>query len=252
MTQKDLFQQQTPETPSSQPDIPASPSVLPESREAQRMTATSGRTLAKLFHAKDPLGAFSKMFMVTSHWASTKCLLTWKPKVTPQGRLLCQLAVSTPRTDEIGSGSSQEMWATPRTTDGTGGPRKLDERGRRISHSSNLVFGANLSDQVRLWPTPKATDGSKGSRTVKGALKEMRRGKNKDLGMMTALWPIPTTRDHKGGYQGGRIRNGKVSMDTLDVAVQHTDNQQKTGGQLNPMFVEWLMGYPKGWTELKD
>jgi len=214
MNQKDLFQQQTPETPSSQPDIPASPSVLPESREAQRMTATSGRTLAKLFHAKDPLGAFSKMFMVTSHWASTKCLLTWKPKVTPQGRLLCQLAVSTPRTDEIGSGSSQEMWATPRTTDGTGGPRKLDERGRRISHSSNLVFGANLSDQVR-------------------------------------MWPIPTTRDHKGGYQGGRIRNGKVSMDTLDVAVQHTDNQQKTGGQLNPQWVEWLMGYPEGWTDLK-
>jgi len=40
-------------------------------------------------------------------------------------------------------------------------------------------------------------------------------------------------------------------MDTLDVAVQHTDNQQKTGGQLNPQWVEWLMGYPEGWTDLK-
>ena len=36
-------------------------------------------------------------------------------------------------------------------------------------------------------------------------------------------WPTATARDHKGGYTGGRIRNGKVSMDTLDVAVQaHT------------------------------
>jgi hypothetical protein len=33
-------------------------------------------------------------------------------------------------------------------------------------------------------------------------------------------WPTASTRDHKGGYEGGRIRNGKVSMDTLDVAVQ--------------------------------
>jgi hypothetical protein len=33
-------------------------------------------------------------------------------------------------------------------------------------------------------------------------------------------WPTATTRDHKGGYTGGRIRDGKVSMDTLDVAVQ--------------------------------
>ncbi|MCH1581575.1 MAG: hypothetical protein L7S63_00490, partial [Flavobacteriales bacterium] len=33
-------------------------------------------------------------------------------------------------------------------------------------------------------------------------------------------WPTPTTRDHKGGYMGGRIRNGKISTDTLDVAAQ--------------------------------
>lgn len=35
-------------------------------------------------------------------------------------------------------------------------------------------------------------------------------------------WPTPTTRDHKGGYRGGRIRNGKISNDTLDVTAQHT------------------------------
>lgn len=33
-------------------------------------------------------------------------------------------------------------------------------------------------------------------------------------------WPTASTRDHKGGYQGGRIRNGKLSIDTLDVAAQ--------------------------------
>lgn len=33
-------------------------------------------------------------------------------------------------------------------------------------------------------------------------------------------WPTPTATDHKGGYEGGRIRNGKLSTDRLDVAAQ--------------------------------
>ena len=63
-------------------------------------------------------------------------------------------------------------------------------------------------------------------------------------------WPTPTARDHKGGYIGGRIRNGKVSFDTLDVAVQHISNKDKKSGTLNPNWVEWLMGLPIGWTDL--
>jgi hypothetical protein len=69
---------------------------------------------------------------------------------------------------------------------------------------------------------------------------------------MVKMWPTPSSRDGKGGYIGGRMRNGKVSMDTLDVAVQHTDNQEKQSGSLNPTWVEWLMGYPIGHTDLKD
>ena len=170
MTQMDLFRTVT----SSQQDTHVNHSQPLGSVKARKMTATSGRTSYKSLHKKDPLGAFSKMFMVTSHWVSTRCYLTWKEKHTPHGRLLFQLAVSMPPTEEIEYGSSQEMW------------------------------------------------------------------------------PTPATRDHKGGYQGGRMRNGKVSWDTLDVAVQYTDNQSKTGGQLNPQWVEWLMGYPEGWTDLKD
>ena len=33
-------------------------------------------------------------------------------------------------------------------------------------------------------------------------------------------WPTPATTDHKGGYLGGRIRNGKWSTDQLDVTAQ--------------------------------
>ena len=32
--------------------------------------------------------------------------------------------------------------------------------------------------------------------------------------------PTPATTDHKGGYEGGRMRNGKLSTDRLDVTAQ--------------------------------
>ena len=204
MTQKDLF----PHTISSPQVTPVSRSVSQVNKGALKMTATSGRTSLELLHTKDRLGAFSKTFMVTSPWASTKCCLTWKPKATPQGRLLFQLAVSTLPIEETGSG----LWPTPLA--------------QEAKHGT-----------VTDWEMTTDHAGTKGSLRV-AAVKSM--------------WPTPATRDHKGGYQGGRIRNGKVSWDTLDVAVQHTDNQEKTGGQLNPIFVEWLMGYPEGWTDLKD
>jgi DNA-cytosine methyltransferase len=110
---------------------------------------------------------------------------------------------------------SEKMWPTPTTQEIEHNNMTLTQNGRRLSQNGKSSHSLNLADTVKMWPTP-------------------------------------TTRDHKGGYQGGRVRNGKISNDTLDVAVQYTDNQSKTGGQLNPIFVEWLMGYPIGWTELKD
>ena len=199
MTQMDLFQTAI----SSQPDIPASLGPLPGSDEARKMTAISGRKYLQLCKQSGQLGAFSRMFMDTLAWASTKCYLTWKPKATPQGRLLFQLAVSMPRTDETGFG----LWATPRTTDGTGGPNKLDEKGRRISQTNpDLVFGAKLADQVKMWPTPTANE------------------------------------------DACSTPNGKMQK----MLGNHPEVRNTGAGTLNPQWVEWLMGYPEGWTDLKD
>ena len=53
--------------------------------------------------------------------------------------------------------------------------------------------------------------------------------------------PTPTSRDYKDGT-APRIRDGRLQRDTLGRAI---------GGPPNPTWVEWLMGFPTGWTDLE-
>lgn len=55
------------------------------------------------------------------------------------------------------------------------------------------------------------------------------------------LWPTPISRDYKDSA-APVYRNGKLQLDTLGRMV---------GGKLNPKWVEWLMGFPIGWTDLE-
>jgi hypothetical protein len=204
MTQIEMF----PTATSSQQDTRASPFHLPGSEEAQKMTDISGHTYFPLFKPNDPLGAFSRMFMGTSLWASTKCYLTWNVKPTPQGRSLFQLAPQTLRTDATEFGSSPEMWATPDAEAARrGGTLK---RGRRASGANRQV---SINDQVKMWPTA-------------------------------------TARDYKGGRTPETLaKAGRNETNSLPDAV---NAQMGKTGSLNPQWVEWLMGYPEGWTDLED
>lgn len=99
-----------------------------------------------------------------------------------------------------------------------------------------------LSAQVML-PTPRATDWDKNTRTPEGAMREAQRkgGGPQDLGAAVALFPIPTV-------CGNHNRKGAsaTSGDGLATVVN-----KDSLGQLNPTWVEWLMGWPIGWTDLK-
>jgi hypothetical protein len=66
-------------------------------------------------------------------------------------------------------------------------------------------------------------------------------------GNKVKFWPTPMARDHKGGRKpealeaSGRGASNSLN-DALTVSGQH--------GQLNPTWVEWLMGFPTGHTDL--
>jgi len=61
------------------------------------------------------------------------------------------------------------------------------------------------------------------------------------------MLPPPTTRDHKGTGGVERIRDGVIQKDTIDRVVE-----PGTGGKLSPEFVEWVMGFPIGWTDIQN
>jgi len=59
-------------------------------------------------------------------------------------------------------------------------------------------------------------------------------------------WPTPTASDHRGAPRN-RFKGSEKSHGNLCEEVRENQND----GQLNPQWVEWLMGFPEGWTDLE-
>jgi hypothetical protein len=118
-------------------------------------------------------------------------------------------------------GGTGRMWPTPKSSDfRPGHASRADDPRRR-----------NLNDQV-MWPTPRAHD----ARADFAKLDRSSTGISLETAAL--LWPTPNARDWRSGQ--GRSPNG------------HSEQlPERVGGQLNPQFVEWLMAFPIGWTDLR-
>lgn len=116
------------------------------------------------------------------------------------------------------------------------------------------------------WPTPTASNTKNAYQDAEKVIARKLAGRQSNLQDFACLagWPTPAARDGKGGYQGGRVRNGKLSTDTLDVVAQIAGParltasgelltgsfaEMESGGQLNPALSLWLMGFPPEWED---
>jgi hypothetical protein len=55
-----------------------------------------------------------------------------------------------------------------------------------------------------------------------------------------AFLPTPATQDVKNNGRQSQMKRNYLPLNAV------------VGGKLNPEWVEWLQGYPIGWTDLKD
>ena len=92
------------------------------------------------------------------------------------------------------------------------------------------------SSESQMWPTPTARD-CKGANSLKHLTQPKAPGNNhhvRQLANAVKLFTTPCAADAQGTHGGANHRSLRT-----DVA-----------GQLNPTWVEWLMGFPPGWTDL--
>ena len=66
------------------------------------------------------------------------------------------------------------------------------------------------------------------------------------LQTIVSMIPTPTTRDYKGARKPEMLTSGRKENNSLEDKLVGTNR----GLKLQPRFVEWMMGFPEGWTEV--
>jgi len=100
-----------------------------------------------------------------------------------------------------------------------------------------------------VWPTPSvqrfhSNKGGSDASDPRGWSREGPERLTLDGMAKTGLWPTPTATDAE--TSGADIQR----FQSLDVQIREHRTSTQVGGQLNPVFVEWLQGLPQGWTSL--
>ena len=110
--------------------------------------------------------------------------------------------------------------------------------------TKETVFGFSV-------PTPVSSDATSGAVIGKNDMyyttstgmprKINQNGKNGSVGLgrLVQMWPTPTAHNAKEAAYPAEYNRRTPTLAT------------HAGGKLNPTWVEWLMGWPLGWTDLK-
>jgi hypothetical protein len=220
------------------------------------MTDGSGMKCLMLLKESNQDGLLEKMCkeLLTSKtaWYSDRCKTTWKVKVSKSNVSLFQLQASVLGIKEKESGS----WLpTPTTMD------HIDRKGMRPSRAATNRKTGYLSEMIKMYPTPRAADiegGAVKNVKIKNGhfYRENKKGERWGVKLRDAVqtYPTPRSRDYKDSVMSVPPSVQKGRQPTLGEKIAMEKKQmepEKLGGKLNPEFVEFLMGYPMGWTKIE-
>lgn len=215
---------------------------------------------------------FSKRITYTERKAdspSTKSVQTSKPKDIPSNRLLFQLVPSEHHTEETEFGllptvQTQglkqcnkkgktefvplDLLPTPNAMDIAHKDMEINERGRRNPKKGKTDHSLGLEDMAvaKLLPTPCSIEATKFTKTINP---NSQMGQGLTALAVNGLLLTPTASD-----------GIRANMNMQDLKKHNKENSNlaeqiahKVGGgtsQLNPLFVEEMMGFPLMWTAL--
>ena len=163
---------------------------------------------------------------------------------------------------------TMRRWQEPKT------PVTSDAAARKMYVNSRGE--PNLSGQVKLWPTPTAqdykrrgpnsrqqglpekvakmyntpTDQDAKNGTLPASRWEDREHRSRNLNDQIAMYPTPTTGAGLCGGTGNYQQLKKLEAEGKITEEERRNMSRGNGGSLNPEWVEWLMGFPAGWTDI--
>lgn len=277
-------------------DFLVSLSALQAREEAQEITATSGRKCSVLFPKSSPIGLLLKTLLESYRWWSPARQLKWTIKpiysmkttiftdtdttkptplnksaktlkvfATPSNRLLYQLALLEPLTEDTESSSSR-LLTTPTTFD----TKELKSwntkqcRGTLAQQAmmgkldsllpTHLVQGLKVCENGKttyvnptLLPTPMACEADHFANKFN---QKSQMGHSLNALAINGLLPTPTTSGEEHYETKCQRKGHKQVMSQLASAVEYLTESAKDGktSQLSPLFTEEMMGFPYLWT----
>lgn len=201
--------------------FPCQPFSTAGNGRALRMNATCGRKCAALLPSCGPVGCLGKMLLASSIWGSTKRSLTWQKRDTLFSHSYFRLAASAHGMSASELLSSRLMFPTPLASDNNTARDAasldvfLSDNGIfRKRNRNGAIWSLSLSAAV-FYLTPVASDGFR-----------------------STLKPSAFDPAKKDG--------------NLSAQIISQERPVSETAALNPDWVEWLMGFPKGWTDVSS
>lgn len=238
MSKQKIYQQQMPLLG----DSPASPTAPQANEKPAKMTGISGRIFSVLFGKATTDGSWVKMFLDYCQVSMEGSLERFSGNWPQAGMILSGRAYRLPRLVRRISARGSSYLPTMRAQ---------ESGAYQYQHGDHTKKALTLTGWVEMFPTPWASDGSHGGRVTPRKSKE---GGNLIEAVSARMYPTPNATD---GTKAPKFFNGgnpslPCAIEILEGARLPDGLKLPNSGQLNPQWVEWLMGFPDGWTDLQD
>ncbi len=193
---------------------PASPSATPASERANPIAAGFGPSSTESYARFNPDGSLLRTCQDYVQSTLDGSLEEYSGTFPKQGSMRSGRLFPLPTSAPPTSESESSLWPTPDVPSGGRGiPKDAVRTGRSIYTKDGRKVQEGLANAVK-WPTP-AGEGSR-----------------------------------SGGHQG--LAGGTGNRLKLYGMLGYEEGKKMGCQSLNPYWVEWLMGFPLGWTDLGD